>query len=266
MMHMMYRLSLLLAIATLAPAQWINYPNKSVPRTPEGKPNLKAPAPKLADGTLDIQGLWIRVRPAGAPTGPEFGNTVNYYMLPKGSPVPFQSWAQELFTQRRYRDLGGNRPSEHCLPHGVLGAMLPATPFKLAQLPGLTILLHEQFNQYRQIFTDGRPFPPELNPTWWGYSVGHFEGDTFVVETKGFNDRTWLDDSGTPHTEAMRTVERFRRLDFGHMNLEITIDDPKAYTKPWTVLIPLELMADTEMIEDICENEKDAPHAVVGGK
>jgi hypothetical protein len=256
---------LLPLVLGIASAQWIHYPSKNVPRTPQGQPDLRAPAPQLAGGIPDLQGIWMRSKPARAPSGPEFGNTVNYYM-PEDAKVPFQPWALELFNQRRYRDLGGNRPSEHCLPHGIIGAMLPATPFKIVQTPGLTLILYEQLNQYRQIFTDGRPHPDDPNPAWWGYSVGRFEGDAFVVESTGFNDKTWLDDSGTPHTESMRTVERFRRLDFGHMNLEVTIDDPKAYTRPWSVLIPLELMADTEMIEDVCDNEKDAAHAVVGGR
>jgi hypothetical protein len=248
-------------MATLACAQWIHYPSKGIPRTPEGKPDLRAPAPKLTDGKPDIQGIWVRTPPAGTPPGPEFGNTADYYMA-KGATIPYQPWALELRNQRRYRDLGGNRPSEHCLPHGVLGAMLPATPFKLFQTPGVVLLLYEQLNQFRQIFTDGRPFPRDPNPTWWGYSVGHYEDDAFVVESQGFNDLTWLDDSGTPHSTEMRAIERFRRTDFGHMTLDVTIDDPKAYTKPWMVTIPLQLMADTEMIEEVCDNEKAARHAV----
>jgi hypothetical protein len=248
-------------LAAIAPGQWIHYPSHDIPRTAEGRPNLTAPAPKKADGQPDLSGIWHRIRPARAPGGPEFGNTVTYYM-PEGSKVPFRPWAEELFNQRRYHDLGAGRPSERCLPHGILGAMLPDVPFKIVETPGLTILLHEQLNQYRQIFTDGRKHTPDANPTWYGYSIGKWEGDTFVVDSTGFNDRTWLDDSGHPHTDAMRTLERFRRVDFGHMDLEVTIDDPKAYSKPWSVVIPLALMPDTEMIEDVCENEKDAAHAV----
>jgi hypothetical protein len=216
---------------------------------------------KQPGGKPDLSGIWHRIRPAHAPPGPEFGNTVTYYM-PEGAKVPFQPWAEELFRRRRYEELAKGRPSELCLPHGILGAMLPDVPFKLVQLPGLTLLLHEQFNHYRQIFTDGRSHPQNPNPTWYGYSIGKWEGNTFVVDSTGFNDQSWLDDSGHPHTDAMRSIERFTRVDFGHMNLEVIIDDPKAYTKPWSVTIPLELMADTEMIEDVCDNEKDAPHAV----
>ena len=242
-------------------AQWINYPSRGIPRTPDGKPDLTAPAPKSASGKPELAGIWHRVRPTSAPAGPEFGNTVTYYM-PAGSKIPFQPWAEELFNKRRYQELGAGRPSEKCLPHGIIGAMLPDVPFKLIETPGITLLLHEQLNHYRQIFTDGRGHPPNSNPAWYGYSVGKWEGDTFVVETTGFNDKTWLDDSGHPHSEAMRSIERFHRLDFGHMDLGVTIDDPKAYTKPWSVKIPLALMPDTELIEDVCENEKDAVHAV----
>ena len=247
--------------AACASAQWIHQPTAGIPRTPDGKPNLTAPTPKTADGKPDISGLWVRVHPPGAPAGPEFGNTVTYYMAP-GSKVPFQPWAEALFNKRRYEDLGANRPSEHCLPHGIIGAMLPNTPFKLVQSPGETVLLYEEFTHYRQIFTDGRAQPKDPNPTWYGYSTGKWDGDTFVVESTGFNDKTWLDDSGHPHTEAMRSLERFHRIDFGHMDLVVTIDDRKAYTKPWSVMIHLELMPDTEMIEDVCDNEKDAVHQV----
>jgi len=229
-------------------AQWIHYATPGMPRTNDGKPDLNAPAPRLADGKADMSGIWVRVPSPGNPGGPNFGNTVTYYM-PPGAQIPLQPWAAELLRRRRYEDLGGGRPSERCLPHGIIGAMLPNTP-----------LLYEQLNRYRQIFTDGRTHPQDPNPAWWGYSVGHWEGDAFVVETRGFNDQTWLDDSGYPHTEAMRSLERFHRASFGHMDLDVTIDDPKAYTRPWSVRIPLALMADTEMIEDVCDNEQDAKH------
>jgi hypothetical protein len=237
----------------------MRHPSAGIPRTPDGKPNLTAPAPRNAAGKPDIQGIWHRIRAKGIPPGPEFGNTVTYYM-PPGSTVPLRPWAEALLKKRRYEDLGGGRPSERCLPHGVVGGMLPDVPFKLVETPGLTLMLYEQLTQFRQIFTDGRKHTPDPNPTWYGYSIGRWEADVFVVETTGFNDETWLDDSGYPHSDAMRTLERFRRKDFGHMDLEVVIDDPKAYTKPWSVFIPLEIMADTELIEDVCENEKDNQH------
>jgi hypothetical protein len=252
------------AVASNASAQWIHQPTPGIARTPDGKPDLKAPAPRLADGRTDFSGIWVRITPPGYPGGPNFGNTVTFYM-PEGAEVPMQPWAAQLFHRRRYEELGGGQPSERCLPHGVIGAMLPNTPFKIAHTPGVTFLLYEQFNQYRQIFTDGRTQPRDPNPAWWGYSTGHWDAghqgvDDFVVETQGFNDRTWLDASGYPHTEAMRSIETFHRTSLGRMDLDVIVDDPKAYTRPWSVHIPLALMPDTEMIEDVCENEKDARH------
>jgi hypothetical protein len=124
------------------------------------------------------------------------------------------------------------------------------------------VVLYEEFNHFRQIFTDGRSFPKDPNPAWFGYSLGKWDSDAFVVDSIGFNEVSWLDDAGHPHTDQLHTTERFRRRDFGHLDVQVTIDDPKAYTKPWTVSIPLVLMADLEMIEDVCDNEKDAQHAV----
>jgi hypothetical protein len=251
--------SLALFLAATASAQWLNFPSAGIPRTADGKPDLTAAAPKSANGKPALGGIWHRVPPPGTPTGANFGNTVTFYM-PAGATVPLQSWAAELLQQRRFDALGAGRPSERCLPHGVLGSMLPNIPFKIVETPGLTLILTEQLTQFRQIFTDGRGFPADMQPAWFGYSIGHWEGETFVIETAGFNDQTWLDDSGHPNTEAMRTQERFRRTDFGHMTVEVVVDDPKAYTKPWSVTIPMELMPDTELIEDVCDNEKDAAH------
>ncbi|MEO8100172.1 MAG: hypothetical protein ABI811_20900 [Acidobacteriota bacterium] len=250
---------LALVFAACVSAQWLDYPSAGIPRTQDGKPDLTAPAPKKTDGKPNLGGIWHRVPPPNTPSGANFGNTVTYYM-PAGSTVPLQPWAAELLQQRRYGNLGAGRPSELCLPHGVLGSMLPNIPFKIIETPGVTLILIEQLAQFRQVFTDGRKLPADMQPAWYGYSIGKWDGDTFIIDSAGFTDKTWLDDSGHPNTEAMRTQERFRRIDFGHMTLDITVDDPKAYTKPWTVTIPLELMPDTELIEDVCDNEKDAAH------
>ncbi len=127
------------------------------------------------------------------------------------------------------------------------------------------MILYEAIRNFREIFTDGRPLPADPNPTWMGYSVGHWDGDTLVVESSGFNDRTWIDTGGHPHSEALRVTERFLRRDFGHITLQTTIDDPKAYTKPWTVSYDLRLLPDTELLEYVCtENNKDMQHIVVG--
>ena len=251
----------LFATAVPAGAQWLNYPNPETPRTPDGKPNLVAPMAKTADGKPSLSGIWTRVPPANLPRRP-FGTPNNLVdWLASGSQIQMQPWAEALFKERLEKNLGGGRPSERCLPHGIPDAMLPGVNIKFVQTPGLTLLLYEEFNHYRQIFTDGRPFPDnDPQPTWFGYSVGKWDGDTLVVDSVGFNDQTWLDDSGHPHTDAMHTTERFRRRDFGHMDLSVTIDDPKAYTKPWTVNIPLRLLPDTELLEDVCDNERDAVH------
>jgi len=138
--------------------------------------------------------------------------------------------------------------------------MIYGGPTKIVSTPGFTLILYEEFNHFRQVFTDGRGHPVDPVPTWFGYSIGKWEGDTFVVDSRGFNDKSWMDDSGLPHTEALHTIERFRRVDFGHMELELTIDDPKAYTRPWTVPFQLVLLPDTDLIESICDNEKDNAH------
>ena len=170
-----------------------------------------------------------------------------------GAEIPFQPAALALYKKRLARESTGS-PSERCRPKGIPAPMLPPVPFKIVQNARLTIVLFEEFNRFRQIFTDGRPKPRLDILSWWGYSTGRWDGDTFVVDTVGFNDKTWLDKVGHPHTEALHTIERFRRIDFGHMQLELTIDDSKAYTKPWTVRIPFEFVADTELMDDACEN------------
>ena len=239
----------LLVISAAASAQWLKHPDARIPRTADGKPNLTAPAPRTPDGRPDLGGLWNAVDGRYL-TSLAFG----------GTEIPFQPWAEALFKERQGNQ-GRDRPAGRCLPHTLPNAMLvPGYPWKIVETPGLVIILFENFTQYRQIFTDGRDFPAERNPTWFGYSIGKWEGDIFVVDTIGFNDKSWLDDGGHPRSEAMHVTERLRRRDFGHMDIQFTMDDPKAYTKPWTVSVPFELLPDTEIIENICENEKDLVH------
>ena len=257
-----WAIAILAALSPPLGAQWLNHTTPGIPRTSEGKPNLGAPAPRTSDGRPDLSGIWSPVPSAIAPAPLTVGPNLRDYM-PAGAVIPMQPWAQALFNQRS-AGLGAGRPSEQCLPHGIPDAMLPPTPFKMVQTPGLTLLLYEEFNHFRQIFTDGRPLPPAIQPAWLGYSVGKWEGDTFAVDTSGFSDQTWLDDWGHPHTDAMHTTERFRRRDFGHMEMEVTIDDPKAYTKPWSATVRFNLSPDTELIENICDSERD--HAHIAGK
>jgi hypothetical protein len=231
-----------------AHAQWLNYRDPKAPRTADGKPNLKAPAPKLPDGTPDFTGIW------GAPNGKYLDN-----LGADGIEIPMQPWAEQLYKERVANN-AKDRPSGRCLPHSVTDLDAHFTPRKIVQTPGLMLMLYESSHVYRQIFTDGRALPEDRDPAWWGYSVGKWDGDTLVVDTVGLNEKTWLDDSGHPHTDALHIIERFRRLDFGHMEVQLTIDDPKAYKKPWTARIPWDLMPDTDILDWVCENEKDTLH------
>jgi hypothetical protein len=176
--------------------------------------------------------------------------------------VPFRPEAAALYKERQENN-SKDRPSGRCLPHGVPDSMLvPATPFKIVQTTSVSLILFENQGHFRQVFTDARGFPKETQPTWLGYSIGKWEGDTFVVDTIGFNDQTYIDDGGIPHSDAYHATERFRRRDFGHMDIEFTIDDPKMYTKPWKVTLAFELFADNELMEAVCENEVDWQHLV----
>ena len=243
--------ALLPIVLTCASAQWIHYPTPGIPRTPDGKPNLSGPAPKAPDGKPDLSGIWV------PPNGKYLPN-----LAVDGIDVPFQPWARDLYRKRQESN-GMGRPSERCLTHGVTDFDALASPRRIIQTPGMIAILFEAYNHYRQIFLDGRPLPPATQPAFLGYSVGKWQGDTLVVDTTGFNDRGWLDDGGHPQTEALHVTERYRRQNFGHIDLSVTIDDAKAYTKPWTAkLSGLDFLADEELIESICENEKDVVHMV----
>jgi hypothetical protein len=233
-------------------AQWLNYPTMGVPRTPDGKPNLSAPAPRSADGKADITGLWM-------PSPMFIGNIASKL---KPGEVPFQPWAETLYKHRQDTE-SKEDPTGWCVPGGVPRSDAVPYPFKIVTTQGMTLILYEAVHWYRQIFTDGRPFPKDPNPTWMGYSIGNWEGDTFVVRTQGFNDKGWLDNGGHPATDALKVTERFHRKDFGHMDIDINIDDSKAYTKPWSVTLPLTYQPDTELLEYVCvENNKDLEHLV----
>lgn len=260
---MIIRFALLAAICVLSgTAQWISYPTPRIPRTAEGKANLSAPVPKAADGQPDSTGLWQRMRnPNQRVTSLAMGPNLEDFMRP-GEKIPPMLPAAEALHRERQANFMADRPSARCLPHGIPDQMLIGVPMKIVQNPGLTLILYEEFARFRQIFTDGRPNPPVTQPAWLGYSIGHWDGDWFLVDTRGFNDKSWLDDSGRPHTEALHTIEKFRRLNFGHMDVEITIDDPQAYTRPWSFPLEFQFLADTEMIEDVCDNERDSAHAV----
>jgi hypothetical protein len=209
---------------------------------------MTAPTPRLPDGKVDLGGLWNAVD----------GRFLTNISRRAGVEAPFTPWAAALFKERQ-ENQGRDRPAGFCLPHSVPSAMLiPNYPWKIVQTPLLTVILFENFTDFRQIHTDGRGFPPaDSQAAWFGYSLGRWEGDEFVVESTGFNGKTWLDDGGHPASEQMRTTERFRRKNFGSLEVEVTFDDPKSYTKPWSATVPFVLLPDTEIIENYCENEKD---------
>ena len=244
---------LLFVTATSASSQWLHYPTPGLPRTADGKPNLSAPAPRAADGKPDLSGLWM------LNAGP--GHIANITADLKADEI--RPWADALFKQR-LGDIGIDDPwTIQCLPAGPRQILSGGNgPARIIQTPALLVILYEDL-VYRQIFLDGRDLPKDPNPSWMGYSVGHWDGDTLVVESTGFNERSWLDMGGHPHTESLRTTERYRRTSFGHMDLQVTFDDPKAYARPWTISYGVNFAPDTEMLEFVCaENEKDRAHLI----
>ena len=241
---------LMAALAMPATGQWVNYVPAGVPRTPDGRPDLTAPAPRTADGKPDLSGVWRTV-------GSKY--TLNVAADLKAGDI--QPWAAEA-SRRSLANFNKDEPHARCLPPGP--KIIFMTYFKIVQSPKTVVLLHEAVNSiFRQILTDGRSLPTDPNPSWQGYSVGRWEGDTLVVETAGFNDKTTLDTFGHPHTEELRITERFRRPDFGRLEMQITFNDPKAYNRPWTITVNAQLIPDIELLEFICnENEQDAEHLV----
>jgi len=249
--HAWNKAGLILALCLPCGAQWLNYPTPGIPRTAGGKPNLSAPAPRKPNGQPDLSGIWLV---------PGLKYLINVAADLKD--VPFEPWAAAVYQERR-DTLGKDDPNNFCLPSGFPEKIAVTSPWKIVETPGLTIFLYESRTIYRQVLTDGRPLPQDPNPTWQGYSIGRWEGDTFIVESSGFNGKGWMDTNGHPTTDALHLIEKYRRTDFGHLNVEITIDDPKAYTKPWTVNEVAVYQPDTELLEYICEeNNRDVGHFV----
>ena len=247
-------LTVVSAVPSSGWAQWEPYPWKNVPRTPDGKVDLNAPARRTADGHPDLSGFWVPTMAVK--------HLLNLAADLKPGEVPLQSWAEAVYKERIETN-GKDHPGVRCWPSGIPEKNNIPDGLKLVQTPDLMLFLHESRTIYRQVFTDGRPLPRDPQPTWMGYSIGKWEGDTFVVETIGQNGKTWLDMRGLPGTEALRVIERFSRPTIGHIDIDVTIDDPKAYTKPWSVRLSWSLLPDTDLIESICEeNNKDLPHMV----
>ena len=273
---------LVVLLSTGVYAQWLNFPTPGIPRTPDGKPNLSAPAPRTADGKPDLSGVWMHERTSVAELRRLYGQVVddaiavqvpgmeigsqhkyafNILIDFKPEESPLRPEAAEIMRRRQAEW----DPADPCADFiGFPLAGLLSEPIKIIQSPRVTAILYEVDNLHRQIFNDGRALPKEFNlPAYLGYSVGHWEHDVFVVETAGFNDKAPLDDMEHPHSEDLRVTERFHRRDFGHMDVEMTFDDPKMYTKPFTIKVPHNLLADTDIFEMFCnENEKDGVHSV----
>ena len=255
-------------------AQWLNYPNSRTPRTKDGKPNLSAPAPHV-NGKPDLSGVWAATPPATAEQKQLLGEVadsplqadlqfvskyaLNLFTDVKPEDQPVRPETAELVKQRA-QNFGADSQTSHCLPGGVPFSTLIA-PWKMIQTPSEIVMLMEDNNPSRQIHLDGRGLPKDPWPSWMGYSTGKWQSDTLVVDTIGFNDRAWLDAAGHPRSESMHITERFHRRDFGHMDLEMTFDDPKFYTRPFTIKTQVRLLPDTDVLESVCaENEKDRVH------
>ena len=257
-----------LARPLLGFGQWLRYPTEGIPRKPDGKPDFTAPAPRLPDGHPDLSGIWHAAQPrqcvngAGdsVPCGNEIGGSPlggNLGRNLPGGALPYQPWAAKLM-QERHAVLSVDDPHVRCLPDNPPRAWTLPHLTKAVHAPKLLVLLYEVNAMYRQIFIDGRPFPDDPTPAWNGYSVGHWDGDTLVVETRGFRDDLWIDTWGSPMSDAGKMTEKFRRPNFGTLEIELTIDDPKVYTRPFTVNLTQNLEADTELVDEFClEGEKD---------
>ena len=269
---------LLVTIAPVLSAQWPAVRSRGVPRTSTGQPDLTAPTPRTPDGKPDLSGIWDNGRNTGGQRGAVAGarGTPAPAPAPNSGPpnatffnvgagfndgLPFQPWAAEL-VKKRMADNSKDNPDAHCLPMGFMQFHTHSQPRKIIQTPDVILIIYEANSGLRQIFTDGRALPDkDALPWWYGYSVGKWEGDTLVVETTGFIDNIWLDVRGSPLTSTGRVIERFRRPNYGNLEIDITIDDPKSYTRPWTVKVNQRIYPDTELIEFICE-ERDATHYV----
>jgi hypothetical protein len=269
--------AVILTVSTPARGQWLNYKTPGVPRAADGKPNLTAPAPKALDGKPDLSGVWLHEKttleemkrlygkiadPAVEGAGMELDSIHKYAFNLLVDHAPEEGLERpETLEQMRRRPLNATGCGRDVAAISFPVAGLVTEPIKIVQAPHLTVLLYEAGNSFRQIHTDGRDLPKEFDlPAFLGYSTGLWEGDTLVVETAGFNDKTILDAFAHPHSDALHVTERFRRRDFGHLDYEITFNDPKMYTKPFTVKIPYELMADSDIFETYSENEKDCAH------
>ena len=243
-------------------AQWLNYPTAGVPRKADGNVDMAAPTPRMPDGKPDFSGIWISDRtPEGEDTPSDASNlTSSPQMANIGADLegglPYQSWLVPIVKERT-ANLAIDDPHIRCLPDNFLRAYGLPHMLKFVHKPDLLVVLNEMNAGYRQVFTDARPLPEDPAPSWQGYSSARWSGDTLVIDTIGVRDDTWIDWNGSVLTEAGKVREEIRRPDFGHLEIQVTVDDPKAYTKPWTVTLKQRIVVDAELIDEIClENEQ----------
>jgi hypothetical protein len=254
--------------SALNAAQWLKYPTAGVPRKVDKKVDMSAPAPRTPDGKPDFSGIWLTGNPACAQ-----GINPDTYTcgleLPMGKEgfnmgaslsggLPYQPWLAALVKERTANHAKDD-PHVRCLPDTFLRAYSLPHLLKFVQTPALLVVLDEMNANYRQVFVDGRPLPEDPVPSWQGYSSAKWDGDTLVIDSNGFRDDIWIDWNGSVITSAATVQERIRRPDFGHLEVGVTVDDPKAYTKPWTVTLKQQIAVDTELVDEVClENEKSS--------
>jgi hypothetical protein len=260
--------SVIAGVGIPASAQWLKYPTTGVPRTAAGQVNMSAPTPRTSDGKPDFSGLWVTANP-WCPTGYDANSGLCGLELPMGldginlgrtlrDGLPYQPWLAKLVKDRTATDAKDD-PHVRCLPDTFLRAYSLPHLLKIVQTPGLLIMLSEVNASYRQVFTDGRPLPQDPTPSWQGYSSAKWDGDALVIDSIGFRDGLWIDWNGSEIGESAKVRERITRPEFGHLDIEVTVDDPKAYTKPWTVTLRQTIVVDTELVDEIClENEQSA--------
>jgi hypothetical protein len=248
----------------VAGAQWLTYRTPGIPRLANGAPNLKAPAPRTPEGKPDFSGMWFANVPSRDYCKEKdciqeermAREQINLGIKLKDG-LPYTEWSKEQMKTRRANG-GREDPHAYCMPPNFPRAWTLPQHSRIVQTPSMMVVLHEFNAAYREVYLDGRPLPVNPNPTWNGYSTGHWEGDTLVIETNGIRDDMWLDIQGSPVTESARITERLRRVNFGLLQIEIAVNDPKAYTRPWSVTIEMAVQVDTQMLEEIClDNEKD---------
>ena len=256
--------------AVTSAAQWFTYRNPSLPRKADGTLNVDAPAPRGADGKPDFSGVWLAGNHLPCPPllRDDLGNCIEKIPLSRETRdigagitggLPYRPETAALVTQR-VAENAKDDPHARCMPSSIPRIWSLPHYNKVVQVPGLLVVLNEFNASYRQIFTDARPLPPDPNPAWTGYSSARWDGDTLVVDSIGFRDDLWLDMAGNPLSSAAKLRERIRRPSFGRLEIEITVDDPKGYTRPWTVTIPMDHAGEVELFEEMClENEKFGP-------